>query len=313
MRANAQIYAPSPPPRGRLTSAPVLEALAQRDEFSVSEIETYLGCPYRWFLQRALRPEEIDSGFDSRERGSLAHELLTSFYTRWRARGRTRVCADELGEALEVLEDITRKMTKGSGTVTTLENRLSEAKAHAWVRSIIEDDATFLPGFVPEHHELRFGVRHDAPVEFAGVKLVGSIDRVDVSAKGLVVIDYKSSAVVEGKGSFGSKGLIQIPVYGAIASSLLGLPLLGGVYRSLQSLACRGFWDADSVDLGGRGIPRDGLDAAEAEVMIAETATRVCAAVEGIRGGRITPNPLTARACAYCDAWPVCGHGRRAS
>ena len=66
--------------RSRVASAEGLSALGTERAYSPTEIETYLECPYRWFHERIVQPDDIDPEFDARERGERAHRLLAAFY-----------------------------------------------------------------------------------------------------------------------------------------------------------------------------------------------------------------------------------------
>jgi ATP-dependent helicase/nuclease subunit B len=52
--------------------------------YSISELETYATCPYKYFVQRVLRfqeKEDYESGLSALESGSALHNILYKFYT----------------------------------------------------------------------------------------------------------------------------------------------------------------------------------------------------------------------------------------
>ncbi len=300
---------PAGPARGRLTDRALQEELIGRDEYSVTEIETYLSCPYRWFVERALRPRELDRSVDARERGSLAHEIVRAFYERWHQAGHGRVCADTLDEALELVEQVGQDCTSAGWRIEArgLAEHLAHAKVRSWARSIVADDVGYLPGFEPVCHELRFGSRFDVPLRLRGIALSGSVDRVEVSAHGLVIADYKSSSTLSGWKSWTAQGLVQPAVYAALAAQILKRPVLGGVYRSMRTLECRGFVVGDAVDLGARGSAVDRVDQEGVEAILNAAAEAVERAVDGMRSGVIEARPLRSGGCARCSARAVCG------
>lgn len=64
-------------------AARVRERFSESHAYSVEQIETYLDCPFRFFVQRVLGIEEIEepvAEFDARERGRIAHEALHAFH-----------------------------------------------------------------------------------------------------------------------------------------------------------------------------------------------------------------------------------------
>ena len=60
--------------------------------WSVSAIETYLGCPFKFFAQHVLRLEEEpddEEVMDPRSQGQFVHKVFEAFFTRWRDGGGT--------------------------------------------------------------------------------------------------------------------------------------------------------------------------------------------------------------------------------
>ena len=296
------------PSRGTLVSQTVREALAGREEFAVSELELYATCPYRWFYERAVRPREIDTGFEAREAGSLAHELLASFYARWSPPERPRrVTPDDLSEARELLEQVLAEKLSAAPDAVGLAETLTLDRVKGWVETAIEDDAFLLPGYVPFAHELAFGREADLPFEFGGVPVRGRIDRVDMRGTSIVVTDYKTASSVPGHGSFASRGVMQPPVYLAAAAAVLGGEPDGAVLRSLRSRTVRGFWRDDRLSLHDCGSRADAVGAEQVASILEEAAGRVAAAAEGIRSGNITPVQGGCATCSSCVARGVCG------
>lgn len=300
-----------PSARGGLGDPEALQALAQEREYSVSEIETYLSCPYRWFFDRVVNPRETDAAFTAREKGSLAHSIIASFYTAWCEDGARRVEAENLDEAFTLLDGIESSMIEAASRgVRGLEEELALAQAAEWARGIIRDDPDYLRGFVPLHHEFRFGTEVKRPVVIGGVSLRGSIDRVDVSAAGVVVTDYKSGGTLDGGRLFAAKGLVQAPVYLEVAASELGESPLGCVYRSFKSQEVRGAWLEDALE-GCSWSSRDAFDGAGLREVVDDAIERMRGAVEGIRSGDIRPRPLSGATCKRCSAQTFCGGAAR--
>lgn len=297
--------------RGALSDASALEALAVPREYSVSEIEAYLACPYKWFFDRIVSPKETDTAFDAREKGSLAHSIVANFYALWNEDGARRVKAEDLDEALVLLDGVERTMADAARRgVQGLEEELSLAQAAQWARDIIRRDPDYLPGFVPLHHEFRFGEDAQRPVLLGGVSLRGSIDRIDSSPVGVVVTDYKSARTLSGAKSFAGNGVVQAPVYLAVAASQLGAAPLGCGYRSFRGHNVRGAWLSGAFEDSSwaRG---DALEESELSAVIEDATERLSEAVRRIRSGDITPQPLSRASCRSCAAATFCGGGHR--
>src|SRR4029453_6712731 len=84
----------------------VLEELAQRARFSVTELERFLDCSSMWFFERVIDPKEIDAVLDARVRGGIAHQALYRFYSGLPKRfGADAVEPERLDEALGFLRE----------------------------------------------------------------------------------------------------------------------------------------------------------------------------------------------------------------
>jgi ATP-dependent helicase/nuclease subunit B len=296
--------------RGVVSSREGLSALRNASVFSATEIETYLECPHRWFYERVVRPEEIDLVFDARELGNRAHGLLAAFYRRVaQLPDRDRVTAEWLERALEVFEEVVaseRALLTASGG---LADELDAARAVAWARKVIVQDATLLPGFTPQFVESGFGDQQ--PFAFAGHAFRGQIDRIDASPSGLFVMDYKSSREVPGLEKFEADGKVQAVIYAQAAAESLGKPVAGSVYRSIRSGRLRGFWRSDLLG----GLPQgmcedDAIGAGEFESLVARTEERVDGAIAGMRAGHVPRAPVVKGACTYCALATTCEGAR---
>ena len=178
---------------------------------SVSGLEDFAACPFKFFAARGLRLQERkEFQFDDRDKGSFQHEVLREFHRRvqksgrrWRdlgaAEARDLVCA--IGRELLPEYGGGRFMAGGAARFTGefLIERLGRliATLIGWMPQY---------GFDPERVEISFGLEPDGlPAwrlelpEGRALLLRGRIDRVDLcradSGEALaVVMDYKSSA-----------------------------------------------------------------------------------------------------------------------
>jgi hypothetical protein len=279
----------------------------ESDEFSVTELEDYLACPYRWFYGRTIRPHEIDGQFAARERGSYAHAMIAAFYDRWRASGQRRVTHETLPEALRLLEEVSHAAgVDVSHRTRSLTEELSVAAARAWVRRSIEQDAVILHGFEPIACEWEFGQAAGAPFSFGGVRLRGKVDRIDRGTAGIVVTDYKSSSEVKGQRGFVPGGLLQAVVYARAAAEGLESELVSSVYRSFPTGRMRGLWNCDRAVTDTFVAKNDLVDDDALAALIEATEARVASAVTGIRDGEIHARPACKESCTYCGARLFC-------
>jgi ATP-dependent helicase/nuclease subunit B len=297
--------------RGLVDDASALEAIAAQETYTVSEIEAYLQCPYRWFYERIVRPGELDSEVDDRAVGSLAHDLLKGFYECWADEG---VGARVSPETLESARAVFSRISKDAGAqllARDLADDMAIRRGIRWAGRIIEDDARVLPGFAPVAHEVIFG-DEGCELELGGVRLRGRIDRVDRSEAACFVTDYKSSRKVPGQGRFAEEGRIQAVVYAEAAQRLLGgLPAAGSVYRSLRTLAMRGFWRPDVLGETPEHLnDDDAVSDQSAEALLAQTEERIANAVARIRSGDISREPISSATCKFCALAIQCEGGQ---
>lgn len=297
----------------RRTSEPLaiemLESLASREVFSVSDIETYLECPHRWFTEGVIRPHKLDIAADASAIGRFAHEVLATFYKRFKERtGHKRLEPDLADTAMSLHEEIVDELLPSVHANTAAEAAgLRAAVRHT--QQILMQDAVFLPGFWPIHTEWSFGLGEGGePEAFDGFSLAGRIDRIDTDGKRAVVTDYKLGQLGSGHGKerFERNGLVQLPLYAAVVARRLGLRIAGGVYRSISKGTVRGFVSKDLAE----GFTRtDIVSDDEVERLIDAAVARASEAVDGIRAGRIEPDtpangcPRYCPARSYCEAW----------
>lgn len=301
----------SGPARGALTSVTAREALEGRGPFRVTEIETYLQCPYRWFYDRVVRPRDIDTSIDAREIGTRAHNILAEFYRRLREdTSGDRVTADLLAEVLPLIDAAAGAVASRRPSPADLAEEYAVQAAASRARRIIEDDASLLPGFSPLVEEWRFGPGTDTPFEFGGVELTGTADRIDASDQSLVVMDYKSASKIHGHEEFEREGLVQAVVYAAAAERGFGKPVAASVYRSLRTHAMRGFWVPLRLEAGlEHGDDRDAIEPQGLAELMERVGGRVAQAAEGMRAGSIPREPRVPGVCAFCPISAGCDRG----
>jgi ATP-dependent helicase/nuclease subunit B len=214
---------------------------------SVSRLEEFAQCPFRFFVHSGLRAEERKVfELDARERGSFQHEVLKRFHERLTAEGRrwrdlTPTAARErIGQIAADLapgyrDGLLRADDQGRFTARVLAGALQD---------FVETVVTWMRGqyeFDPAAAELEFGFdAGGAPAwELAldgGHKLAlrGRIDRIDLCREPgnrawCVVMDYKSSHRKFDRILLEHGVQLQLPGYLAAARRWTRLRALPGV------------------------------------------------------------------------------------
>ena len=253
--------------RPNLLSPASRRALEQRRErtYSVSQLETYGECPFRYFSDRVLDlnpTEEEEAGLTSMEKGSLAHRILFEFYDRRRDAPPISGCENaDFEEAVEDLQRIARSHLDAEAA----QRHLNRADKLFW--EIEAERFTgghgrtgVLPAFLetererdlevqPRYFEVGFGpgsrsgrtdpfLGSEEPIMVGEVSLSGRIDRVELGNGMFVIGDYKTGSntpklndILEGRS-------LQLPLYVAVVEQLLRQqsPSIQGLADDLESV-----------------------------------------------------------------------------
>ncbi len=290
---------------------------------SPTSIETYAGCPRRWFFGHVLglgevdRPEAIDR-IQPRDRGTLVHRVLERFFAEtiagdqipapghdWSPAQRQRL-ADIADEECELLER--RGLT---GHPRWWEHDRQEIHGVLQATLVRDTECRAALGTRPVAVEFTFGRRGQPPLEIdlgdgRIVRLAGQADRVDRAGRTLHVWDYKYS------GGGGFRDLVKDEDKG-------GDPLLGGTKIQLvaYAMAAAERHDVDTVyarywllrpDVVGTIIGYEVDDA------LRERFRRVLAVVaDGIAAGRFPARPGDHQwhlgnfaNCTWCEFDAIC-------
>ena len=172
--------------------------------FSVSRLERFAACPFQHFAKyglglEALKPFQLES----RDLGSLAHDVLAQLFAEWIAEGRSWR-AVELPEAQESLERLYAAEIRLAGPEFAAENARSRtivADLRARLGQLLEAMLRGAQETAFEPFAVEYPVEKSAfQLEIAGtpVRLIGRVDRVDTaeveSKRWVRVIDYKMTA-----------------------------------------------------------------------------------------------------------------------
>lgn len=225
-------------------------ALEQRRErtYSVSQLETYGECPFRYFSDRVLNlnpTEEEETGLTSMEKGSLAHKILFEFYDRRRDAPSISGCENaDFDEAVADLRRIARDHLEAEEAQRYL-NRADKLFWDIEVERLIGGYGRtgILPAFLeaererdlevqPRYFEVEFGpsVRSEPAdpqlgsteaITVGEVALSGRIDRVELGNGMFVIGDYKTGSTTPKLNDILEGRSLQLPLYLAVVEQLL--------------------------------------------------------------------------------------------
>lgn len=206
---------------------------------SVSKLEQFAACPFRFFVAAGLRAEErLVFELDHREEGSFQHEILREFHARLEAVGkRWRDISPGEGRELvaQIGKDLRKQFQDGLVEATPANRFRAEAKL-ATLQDFITGYLELLRKgqFDPTHVELGFGPKGPLPAwvlpidDQRALEFMGRIDRVDVWIDEpsqqcyALVYDYKS------KSRAIDKVLVEHAIQQQLPAYLAAIATMGG-------------------------------------------------------------------------------------
>ena len=125
-------------PPAFLRDRAVLAELAAVDCFSPSALESYLSCPFAWFLQRVVGIEDFAQELDGRIVGNLLHSALSRVYRRLQAEGRSPLRQEDVAWAFALgTAAVDERVAGGDCPGTAAERRVASWRVKQLVHSLL--------------------------------------------------------------------------------------------------------------------------------------------------------------------------------
>jgi RecB family exonuclease len=281
-------------PRFRGTTGPHVAP-----SFSLSALERYQDCPFKFFAADVLRLEEEpedESGLTPRGRGRFIHEVFQRFFEAWDARGGGAITPARIDEARALFtataEPLLARLSEADSAIERA--RLFGSAIAVGAVDLFLDIEAVRPADVRERW-LEYRLEGEFSLGDASgsrVPLRGVADRIDLlPGRRLRVVDYKSGAAPD------ARRALQVPVYALCAQERLqerdGAPW---TIHSAAYIALSGKRKYVSV------VRAD----ADGEAALSAARARLGAVVGGIREGQFPPRPHDPMICRYCAFSSVC-------
>ena len=306
------------------SSKPLLSLFRAPDDpatavLSPSAIEEYVNCPYRWYTARRLRPEAPDELFGPLEQGVFVHSVWESFYRCLEQDiSAKRVAPGNLEQAQlclsRVFDEELAKQVQAEGVRYLPLSSAEHAQANRLKQTLIGNlnvQARMLPRFTPWQFEL--SIEPGEGVDYAGVRLMGRVDRVDIDAEHghYAVIDYKGGVLGHDAGfdpdeqeEFHIPPKIQTLVYAqALRRIIDSARPVGALYLSYRAQepagSIAGSFDSSLLDVTGFARSACGVNMnfeSYLDMVEQEVGKRIADLLEG----NIAPNPLCESSCTHC-------------
>lgn len=268
---------------------------------SVSRLERYLDCPFKFYSSEVLDLEEpaVDGdGPTPLERGLFLHELFERFFAAWQEAGHRALSIDTLPDAHALFDRLASDALSAlpAGEAAIERQRLyGTAGAPGIARRVFAMEVE--RGGVVVERLLEFPL--DGAFTFTAadgrtrtLTLRGKIDRLDLMADGTFhLIDYKTRTLPD------PKRALQLPIYAVCAEQQLD-GHRGRRWR-LGQASYLSYEGADAV-VGLTRTP------AELPSRIAEAQSRLLDVLDDIAAGHFPPRPAERSLCTYCAYAAVC-------
>jgi ATP-dependent helicase/nuclease subunit B len=267
---------------------------------TVSALETYLDCPFKFFAQHVLRLEdepEDEEVMDPKRQGRFLHEVFESFFKTWQASGERAITPGNLDRARELFTAVVdsaleRLPVAEAGLERT---RLLGSPAAAGLGEAVLRMEAERPVPVVERlleHDLRGTFSFATRDGMRAIVLRGKADRVDLLEDGTFrVIDYKLGWPPN------RARALQLPIYGVCAEQ-----------RLVQHRG-RSWRLGEAVYLAFKGprrvVPLFASDTDRVRVL-ADAQQRLVETVDAIARGDFPPAPDDVWRCETCSFSSVC-------
>jgi RecB family exonuclease len=275
-----------------------LGSLAPRT-WSVSALETYLDCPFKFFAQHVLRlHEEPDDEevMDPRRQGQFVHEVFERFFRTWQDAGHLAITSANLHDARLLFADVVERALgrlpdaeAGLERTRLLGSSAAAGLGEAVFRMEAERPIAVIKRLLEHRLDGSFTITTEAGARV--VSLRGKADRLDLLADGTFrLIDYKL-----GWPPNRSRAL-QLPIYGLAAAQLLAQPDRRWTLGEAAYLAFKG---------PKRVVPLfNSLE--ERDEVLARAQQRLADTLDAIERGEFPPHPDDVYRCETCSFAAVC-------
>lgn len=288
--------------------------------FSITELETYAKCPFKFFLNYILKiktEEDIEEDIQKREFGLILHQILYRFFNKLKSENRDfyeelKTNFDGLSdEILEMAREIlagyqrfnpffflTEEIFLGSQFRKSILQQFLESEKERNEKSEIK--------FTP--FEFEKSIRHNFSVNEEEFILSGKIDRIDVDeeSNSFKVIDYKTGGIPEKK-DHEDLLAFQLPLYLLLVEKYFqsinpDIKIYDAEFLKLSS--------GKSKDIEIKSLLKNYLsNSSDLHEELQKVLHHISELIQKIKMGRFnltTIEKFEARVCRFCDYQSIC-------
>jgi len=286
--------------------------------YSITQLETYALCPFKYFAERILKIEpakEPTEEVEALELGSLLHDIFFEFYSRLKKEKITlqNSSDEQFKYAYDLIfriagEKINRANFKSPLSFYEKEKimGINGNKANSILFKFLIEERKDGEGFLPELFESSFGDNQNDENTFKidNIKLTGKIDRIDIDEanKKYKIIDYKLSGKKPSKQDL-AKGLsLQLPLYLYAGKNIVSEKLKNDFIAAEASIYSL---KPSTKDFGNQTVIKE----EDNSVLINICIDSIKKYVDDIAEGKFNLSKLPDRenkVCRFCGFKPVC-------
>jgi RecB family exonuclease len=267
--------------------------------WSVSALETYIGCPFKFFAQHVLRLEEEpddEEVMDPRRQGQFVHEVFETFFREWQEAGHRAITSVNLPVARELFVRVVDRALERvpEGEAALERTRLLGSPAAAGLGEAVFRMEAERPVPVVARlleHKLDGAVTIQTTDGPRTIAIRGKADRLDLLADGTFrLIDYKLGWPPD------RSRALQLPIYAICAEQQLRV--LGRTWTLGEAvyLAFKG---------PKRVVPLFASENSRTE-MLTRAQQRLADTIDAIARGEFPPTPDDVYRCETCSFSDVC-------
>jgi len=267
---------------------------------SVSAIETYETCPFKYFARYVMRLDEEredEEVMDPKRQGLFVHEVFEVFFTAWQQRGHRAITSANIDAARELFAAVAEEQLKTlpEAEAALERTRLLGSPVAAGLGEVVFRMEAERPAEVVERlleFKLKGEFGFTGPRGDRTIALTGVADRLDLLEDGTFrLIDYKLSSAPN------KSRALQLPIYGICSE------------QRLQNHRGRSWTLGEAAYISFRSAKKvTPLFTARSDraTVLASAQARLIDAVDAIERGEFPPTPEDVFLCGFCSYGAVC-------
>jgi RecB family exonuclease/inactivated superfamily I helicase len=268
--------------------------------YTVSSLERYLECPFRYFADRVLKLEEDpedDVTLTPKALGIFVHQVFQAFFEEWSRRRQLAITPENLPDARAVFREVVEPLLAGLPDDEAAVQRtrlLGSAADGGLAEAVFQIEAEWQTAVVERLLEQALDGEFEiqGEVDTRRVFLKGKADRIDLLADGSFrIIDYKLGYAPD------RKLALQLPVYSVCTVQYLR-STRGETWQPGQAGYIAFAGDRRFIPMLGRGK--------DTESTLREAQARLLNTIDAIERGEFPPRPADIMLCTRCAHVTVC-------